>query len=170
MPFALPFVFSSAPGSVLEASVGAGACAIVVGHQANAIARIEAVASASSDLSDFWRRDGARFPSVVGKFSVEEGYMAHSEHVARALLAEGFRVALVAAHDDERSLRIVYLFLAGTPERRVELHVQVSPDGPRIPSLAEQSFPASDPLSTVPNPDSDPEKFPETRELGDGHG
>jgi hypothetical protein len=34
----------------------------------------------------------------------------------------------------------------------------------------EQSFPASDPLSTVPNPDSDPEKFPETRERGDGHG
>ena len=34
----------------------------------------------------------------------------------------------------------------------------------------EQSFPASDPLSTVPNPDSDPEKFPETPERGDGHG
>ena len=31
----------------------------------------------------------------------------------------------------------------------------------------EQSFPASDPLSTVPNPDSDTEKFPETRERGD---
>jgi hypothetical protein len=34
----------------------------------------------------------------------------------------------------------------------------------------EQSFPASDPLSTVPNPDSVTEKFPETRERGDGHG
>ena len=34
----------------------------------------------------------------------------------------------------------------------------------------EQSFPASDPLSTVPDPDSDTEKFPETRERGDGHG
>ena len=31
----------------------------------------------------------------------------------------------------------------------------------------ERSFPASDPLSAVPNPDSDTEKFPETRERGD---
>jgi hypothetical protein len=31
----------------------------------------------------------------------------------------------------------------------------------------EQSFPASDPPSTVPTPDSDTEKFPETRERGD---
>lgn len=75
----------SAPGSLLEASVGAGACAIVVGPEENSFARIEALASASSDLTDFWRRDGVRYPSVVGKFSVDEGYMAHSEHVARAL-------------------------------------------------------------------------------------
>jgi hypothetical protein len=34
----------------------------------------------------------------------------------------------------------------------------------------EQSFPASDPLPTVPDPDSDSEKFPETRERGDRHG
>ena len=34
----------------------------------------------------------------------------------------------------------------------------------------EQSFPASDPLSTGPDPDSDTEKFPETPERGDGHG
>ena len=33
----------------------------------------------------------------------------------------------------------------------------------------EQSFPASDPPSTVPNPDSDTEKFPETRERGERH-
>ncbi len=75
----------SAPGSLLEASVGAGACAIVIGPEAHAIATIEAAASAGSDLTDFWRRDGAPYPSVVGKFSVDEGYMAHSERVARAL-------------------------------------------------------------------------------------
>ena len=34
----------------------------------------------------------------------------------------------------------------------------------------EQSFPGSDPLSTVPDPDSGTEKFPETHERGDGHG
>jgi hypothetical protein len=34
----------------------------------------------------------------------------------------------------------------------------------------EQSFPASDPPSTDPNPDSDTGKFPDTHERGDGHG
>jgi hydroxymethylglutaryl-CoA synthase len=85
----------SAPGSLLEASVGAGACAMVLGPEAQSIARIEAVASAGSDASDFWRRDGAQFPSVVGKFSVDEGYMAHSERVARAL----FEVTETSARD-----------------------------------------------------------------------
>ncbi len=31
----------------------------------------------------------------------------------------------------------------------------------------EQSFPASDPPSTDPNPDSDTENYPEARERGD---
>jgi len=85
----------SAPGSLLEASVGAGACAMVLGPAAQSIACIEAVASAASDATDFWRRDGARYPSVVGKFSVDEGYMAHSERVARAL----FEVTGTSARD-----------------------------------------------------------------------
>ena len=34
----------------------------------------------------------------------------------------------------------------------------------------EQSFPASDPPSTDPNPDSDTEKYPKARERGDCHG
>ncbi len=75
----------SAPGSLLEASVGAGASAILMGPPASAIAVVEAAASAASDVTDFWRRDGQAFPSVVGKFSVDEGYMAHSERVVRAL-------------------------------------------------------------------------------------
>lgn len=78
----------SAPGSLLEASVGAGACALLIGPHEQSIATIEAVASAASDATDFWRRDGAQYPSVVGKFSVDEGYMAHSQLVARALLEE----------------------------------------------------------------------------------
>jgi hydroxymethylglutaryl-CoA synthase len=85
----------SAPGSLLEASVGAGACAMVVGTAAQSIARIEAVASAGSDATDFWRRDGSQYPSVVGKFSVDEGYMAHSQRVARAL----FEVTGTSASD-----------------------------------------------------------------------
>jgi Ni,Fe-hydrogenase III large subunit/Ni,Fe-hydrogenase III component G len=59
-----------------------------------------------------------------------------------ALLAKGFRLALVAAHDDGPLLRVVYLFLAGTPDRRVELEVLIPSDKPELPSVAGLSFPA----------------------------
>ena len=36
---------------------------------------------------------------------------------AEELLGRGFRLALVAAHDDGDRLRVVYLFLAGRPDR-----------------------------------------------------
>jgi len=68
---------------------------------------------------------------------------------ASTLLADGFRLALVAGHDDRpagRGLRAVYLFTlaatATTPPSRAELHVALDPDQPRVPSLAGVSFPA----------------------------
>jgi Ni,Fe-hydrogenase III large subunit/Ni,Fe-hydrogenase III component G len=59
------------------------------------------------------------------------------------LLATGFRLGLVAAHDDVDKLRIVYLFLAGRPDRRIELECQVAADDPVVSSLAYLSFPMS---------------------------
>jgi Ni,Fe-hydrogenase III large subunit/Ni,Fe-hydrogenase III component G len=61
---------------------------------------------------------------------------------AAALLTAGYRLALVAAHDSNGPLRIVYLFSTGPPDQRVELHVEVRRDQPQIPSLAHLSFPA----------------------------
>ena len=61
---------------------------------------------------------------------------------AEELLAEGYRLGLVAAHDDGDRLRIVYLFLAGWPDRRVELECVVPADVPAVRSLAYLSFPA----------------------------
>ena len=87
--------------------------------------------------------------------SIETGAWAGTHRSARtiaaadlidavtALLGAGFRLALVAAHDDGPTLRVVYLFLAGAPDRRVELHVSVPADDPRLPSLAALSYPAS---------------------------
>ena len=60
---------------------------------------------------------------------------------AATLFAQGFRLALAAAHDEGAQLRIVYLFLAAEPSRRIELHVRVPADQPHIPSLARLSFP-----------------------------
>jgi Ni,Fe-hydrogenase III large subunit/Ni,Fe-hydrogenase III component G len=59
-----------------------------------------------------------------------------------ALLSAGFRLALVAAHDDGPALRVAYLFLAGAPDRRIELEVRLAADNPQLPSLARLSFPS----------------------------
>ena len=77
----------SAPGSLLEASVGAGASAFVLGRGDGILASIDHLAAASSDATDFWRRDGEQFPSVVGKFSAEVGYAEHTRRVVESLLA-----------------------------------------------------------------------------------
>lgn len=61
---------------------------------------------------------------------------------AAELLAAGYRLALVAGHDDGATLRAVYLFTVGGPDRRVELHLAIDPDEPRVPTLAGRSFPA----------------------------
>ncbi|MGW4210392.1 hydrogenase large subunit [Lentzea sp. NPDC004789] len=61
---------------------------------------------------------------------------------AEALLYRGFRLALVAGHDDGDRLRAVYLFTAAAPARRVELHVALDRDTPEVPSLAGLSFAA----------------------------
>ncbi len=64
-----------------------------------------------------------------------------AESVAE-LLAEGYRLALVAAHDDGDALRVVYLLVAGQPDRRVELTLRTGAANPSVPSLAELSIPA----------------------------
>src|SRR5699024_4631987 len=61
---------------------------------------------------------------------------------AGTLLDAGFRVALIAGHDDGDKLRAVYLFVAGNPDRRIEVHVPLERERPAVPSLAELSFPA----------------------------
>jgi Ni,Fe-hydrogenase III large subunit/Ni,Fe-hydrogenase III component G len=62
---------------------------------------------------------------------------------AEAVFAQGMRLALVSGHDDGAELRAVYLFTAGPPDRRVELHVPLNQKRPEVPTLAALSFPAS---------------------------
>jgi len=65
------------------------------------------------------------------------------EATTRALLSEGYRLALVSAVDGPGPMRAVYLFTAGPPDRRVELIVPLEREHPEVPSLAGLSFPAS---------------------------
>jgi len=59
------------------------------------------------------------------------------------LLGDGFRLGLVAAHDDVDRFRVIYLFLAGWPDRRVELECIVPMNDPALRSLAYVSYPAA---------------------------
>ncbi|MFC4946610.1 NADH-quinone oxidoreductase subunit C [Pseudonocardia sp. GCM10023141] len=73
---------------------------------------------------------------------------------ATTLLEAGYRVALIAGHDDRTGgggLRAVYLFTRAAEvapreeavrESRVELHIGLDPAAPCVPSLAGMSFPA----------------------------
>lgn len=63
--------------------------------------------------------------------------------MAEDLLGTSHRAALVAAHDDGDHLRVVYVFTAADPDRRVELTVRLPVDRPRLQSLAYLSFPLS---------------------------
>ncbi len=62
---------------------------------------------------------------------------------AAALATEGFRLALVGAHDDGDAYRVVYLYTNSGPDRRTELHLRVDHDDPSVPTLAALSFSAS---------------------------
>ncbi len=60
---------------------------------------------------------------------------------ATSLLAT-HRLAAVVPHDEGTRLRVVYVFLAGPPDDRVELEVVLDPGAPAVPSLADLSFAA----------------------------
>ena len=63
---------------------------------------------------------------------------------AQTLLEAGFRLALMAGHDDgpRGGLRVVYLFLQPGNPRHVQWQVRCDRSAPTIPSLAGISFPA----------------------------
>jgi Ni,Fe-hydrogenase III large subunit/Ni,Fe-hydrogenase III component G len=67
-----------------------------------------------------------------------------NELVASAglLLDSGYRLALVSASHEDDTIRVVYLFVNGPPDQRLELHVLLDAEHPRVASLAHLSFPA----------------------------
>ncbi len=97
-----------APRGALEAKLGDGAVAFLVGR--DPIARFEAAASRADELQDVWRIDGERFTHTwEERFAIQEGYTPNLVAAVRDLLArlgrgpEDFaKVALYAP--DARSL------------------------------------------------------------------
>jgi Ni,Fe-hydrogenase III large subunit/Ni,Fe-hydrogenase III component G len=88
-------------------------------------------------------------PSLVQRLVAERpsravAELSSDELVAAAalLLDNHYRLALVSASHDGDAIRVVYLFVDGPPDQRLELHVRLDAERPRVPSLAHLSFPA----------------------------
>ncbi len=66
------------PGDALEYTASAGGAAYIIGNKKEEIiAEIIDTVSYTSDTPDFWRRQGADFPSHGGRFTGEPAYFKH---------------------------------------------------------------------------------------------
>lgn len=73
------------PHDPLEYTVGAGAVALVFGKKEPLLEVVD-FQSFSSDTPDFWRREGARFPSHGGRFTAKPSYFYHIKEASLTLL------------------------------------------------------------------------------------
>ncbi|NYZ60230.1 hydroxymethylglutaryl-CoA synthase [Candidatus Micrarchaeota archaeon] len=74
------------PGDALEYSTGCGAAAYIIGKDAESLAIIEDTYSYTTDTPDFWRRNGADYPSHGGRFTGPPGYFKHVKNATLGLL------------------------------------------------------------------------------------
>lgn len=81
------------PGDALEYTASAGGAAFILGKDKKSnIAEILKTVSFTSDTPDFWRKEGASFPSHGGRFTGEPGYFNHTISATKMLFEEtGFK-------------------------------------------------------------------------------
>lgn len=77
----------SAPGDALEYSAAAGSAAYLLGSD-HLIAELVATTSVATDTPDFWRANGAAYPSHAGRFTGEPAYFYHITQSVKKLLAD----------------------------------------------------------------------------------
>jgi hydroxymethylglutaryl-CoA synthase len=66
------------PHDALEYTAASTGCAFILGNKkAELIASVLQMSSFTSDTPDFWRREGAKFPSHFGRFTGEPAYFTH---------------------------------------------------------------------------------------------
>jgi hydroxymethylglutaryl-CoA synthase len=77
------------PGDALEYTASAGGAAFIIGKEKKEIiAEIIKTVSYVTDTPDFWRREGARYPSHGGRFTGEPAYFKHIINATHKLLEE----------------------------------------------------------------------------------
>ncbi len=78
------------PGDELEYTAAAGAAAFILSSDVrNPIAVIEFSYSYVTDTPDFWRREGARYPTHTFRFTGAPAYFHHIVNAAKGLMEEG---------------------------------------------------------------------------------
>jgi len=72
------------PGDALEYTAGAGGAAYIIGK--DPLAELEGTFSYTTDTTDFWRRDGEKYPSHGARFSGHPGYFTHVLSASKGLM------------------------------------------------------------------------------------
>jgi hydroxymethylglutaryl-CoA synthase len=73
------------PGDALEYTASAGGAAFIIGSE-NILAILHDTYSYTTDTPDFWRREGAEFPSHGSRFTAEPAYFKHVLAAAKGIL------------------------------------------------------------------------------------
>ena len=76
----------SSPQDVLEYSAGSGAVALIAGTGEDFLFEVEDCYSISSDTPDFWRTEGARYPSHFGRFTGAPAYFRHVVSAGKTIM------------------------------------------------------------------------------------
>jgi hydroxymethylglutaryl-CoA synthase len=76
------------PGDALEYTAAAGAAAVILGPEKakNALCRIDATLSFTTDTPDFWRANGERYPQHAGRYTGEPAYFRHVEEALMGIV------------------------------------------------------------------------------------
>ncbi|MFW9922821.1 MAG: hydroxymethylglutaryl-CoA synthase [Candidatus Thorarchaeota archaeon] len=111
------------PGDALEYTASSGACALIIGRE-NVIASIDHTESFTTDTPDFWRREGANYPSHGGRFTGEPAYFKHILSAARNIMKntntspEDFDFAVF--HEPNSKFPLITAKQLGFPAEKVE--------------------------------------------------
>ncbi|MDO8553178.1 MAG: hydroxymethylglutaryl-CoA synthase [Candidatus Micrarchaeota archaeon] len=73
------------PGDALEYSAASGGAAFIVGKN-KGVAKLESTFSFTTDTPDFWRRQGADYPSHGGRFTGAPAYFKHVMGATKGIL------------------------------------------------------------------------------------
>ncbi len=76
------------PGDVLELTASSGAAAFVIGPSSEAVARFEGAVTYVTDTTDFWRREGSKYPMHGEAFTGEPAYFHHIVSAVKMLMNE----------------------------------------------------------------------------------